>query len=195
VLTLTLAFGTAQASAASGAKVRHYGPFASTEQDSGTCGFWANDTFKRSFTIQLNTPNTVLERIEDGTFVALAGPSPNACVLLPGPTGNGNTVGAGVKGEYSGSFDIAVRGGAFNPAAKCTPTTCNTTAGFIHTIYGLNATFVSAATFFEFDYYTHENGAWHDATANRDGDNGDITGTAEPGKSNTERRETGVLQS
>ena len=196
VLTFTLAFGIAQASGASGAQVRHYGPFASTSPDSGTCGVdWANDTFKRSFTIQLSTPNTVLERADDGTFVALAGPSPNACVILPGPTGNGNTVRAGVKGEFSGSFDIAVSGGTFDPEAKCTPTTCDTTAGFIHTIYGKNATYVTGITFFEFNYYTHENGAWHDASANRDGDNGDITGTAEPRKSDAERREAGILQS
>ncbi|MGH9882221.1 MAG: hypothetical protein ACRD6N_12365, partial [Pyrinomonadaceae bacterium] len=41
---------------------RHYGPFASTSPDSGTCGnSWATDTFDRHFHVT-TTPN------EDGTY-------------------------------------------------------------------------------------------------------------------------------
>jgi hypothetical protein len=162
-------------------KTQQYGPFASTSPDSGTCGNnWANDTFKRSFTIDKSHPNVVLEKFEDGRFVTIAGQSPNACVILAGPRGNGNTVGAGVTGKFSGSFDVAVSRGTFNPRAKCTPATCNTTAGFIRTVYGSNATFSTGATFFEFDYHTRKNGAWHNASANRGGNRGDITGSSDP---------------
>ena len=157
-------------------KIRHYGPFASTSPDSGTCGNnWANDTFKRSFEINPNNPNVVIENFDDGKFVTIAGPSPNACIHMPPPNGNGNTVTNGTTGKFSGSFDIQVSGGTFNPKAKCTPSTCNTTAGFVQTVYGPSATFTTGATFFEFDYYTRKNGAWHNASANRGGNQGDIT--------------------
>jgi hypothetical protein len=162
-------------------KVRHYGPFASTSPDSGTCGpDWANDRFKRSFEIDPNNPNVVIERFDDGRFVTIAGPSPNACVLMPPPNGNGNKVGADVTGKFSGSFDIKVSGGTFDPKAKCTPSACNTTAGFVKTIYGPSATFATGFTFFEFNYYTRENGSWHNASANHGGNQGDITGSPEP---------------
>ena len=185
-LTVAVLFFATQRTSADSGSGRHYGPFASTSPDSSTCGpDWANDTFQRSFTINLSTPNTVLERFDHGSFVTVAGPSPNACMLMSGPAGNGNTVGAGVKGDFSGSFDIAVSGGTFNSSAHCTPTTCNTTAGFIATIYGSSATYNTGATFFVFDYYTQQNGAWHNASANRNGNNGDITGAAVPGGSHS----------
>src|SRR5437879_2028107 len=80
-------------------KVRHYGPFASTSPDSGTCGNdWANDTFKRSFEIDTSHPKDVIESFDDGRFVTIAGPSPNACLHMSAPTGNGNTVVNGTTG-------------------------------------------------------------------------------------------------
>jgi len=180
VVTLSVVFvlSSTAPTSASGRNIHHYGPFHSTSGDSGTCGpDWANDTFRRSFTVNANNPNTVLETFDEGTFVTIAGPSPNACVILPGPNGNGNKVAAGVTGKFHGSFDIAVTGGTFNPEADCTPSTCNTTAGFIQTVYGPSATYVTGATYFVFDYYTQANGAWHNASANRGGNNGDITGS------------------
>lgn len=157
-------------------KIIHYGPFASASTDSGTCGNdWANDTFKRSFVIDPNNSNVVIESFEDGSFVTIAGPSPNACVHMQGPNGNGNKVGNGTTGKFSGSFDIKVAGGTFNPKAKCTPSTCNTTAGFVQTVYGPSAMLNTGATFFEFNYYTQKNGSWHNASANRGGNQGDIT--------------------
>jgi len=35
--------------------------------------------------------------------------------------------------------------------------------------------YITGATFFEFNYYTGENGAWHNASANRGGNQGNIT--------------------
>lgn len=155
-------------------KILHYGPFASTSPDSGTCGNnWANDTFKRFFTINTSNPNLVIEDFNDGRFVTIAGPSPNACIHLSGPNGNGNTVVAGTTGRFSGFFDITVTGGTFNPHAKCTSSTCDTTAGFIQTVYGPSATFTIGT--FELNYYTQNNGAWHNASTNRGGNQGDIT--------------------
>lgn len=152
----------------------HFGPIASTSPDSGTCGNnWANDTFDRFFTINLTEPNTVIEDFKDGTFIAVAGSSPGACET---GTDNGNTVGNGVTGKFHGSFDIAVTGGTFNPDATCTPTTCNTTAGFIQTVYGPSATYVTGATYFVFHYSTGHNGEWKNASTNRGGNLGDITG-------------------
>ncbi|HEY4036878.1 MAG TPA: hypothetical protein VGL94_23215 [Ktedonobacteraceae bacterium] len=162
-------------------KILNYGPFASTSGDSGTCGpDWATDTFKRFFTINTSHPKDVIENFDDGSFVTIAGPSPNACVHLPGPNGNQNTVSKGTTGRFSGSFDIKVLTGTFNPNAKCKPSTCNTTAGFVGTVYGISnpqegTDYTTGTTFFEFDYYTQKNGAWHNGSTNRGGDQGDIT--------------------
>jgi hypothetical protein len=157
-------------------EILHYGPFASTLTDSGTCGSdWATDTSKRSFVIDTSKPKVVIANFEEGTFVTKAGPSPNACIHMPAPVGNGNTVGAGITGRYSGSFDALVSGGTFNSAAKCTRSTCDTLAKFIRTVYGPAATFAKDNTFFDFNYYTRVNGAWHNASANRGGNQGDIT--------------------
>jgi hypothetical protein len=179
VLSLALVVSSHIASLADdgGSKINHYGPIHhSTSPDSGTCGpDWANDTFNRSFTINKSTPNTVIETFGDGTFSTIAGPSPNACKIQSGPNGNGNTVVAGTTGIMNGSFDIAVSNGTFNPKAQCTPSACNTTAGFIKLVYGPNATYTTGTTYFVFDYYTKINGSWHNASTNRGGNNGDIT--------------------
>ncbi|MHB8628150.1 MAG: hypothetical protein ACYDBJ_09785 [Aggregatilineales bacterium] len=155
--------------------VFHYGPIASTSPDSGTCGNdWATDTFQRFFTVNSDNPNVVIEEFKAGTFVTFAGSSPGAC---PTPeTNNGSTVAAGITGKMHGSFDIAVTGGTFNPNAVCTASTCDTTRHFIDTVYGTGATYVTGATYFIFHYRTECNGTWQNASANRGGNSGDITG-------------------
>ena len=58
---------------------QHYGPYASTSTDSGTCGAdWATDTFDRHFTVQNNHDGTfnIVEQFKNGSFVTMAGPSP-----------------------------------------------------------------------------------------------------------------------
>ncbi len=160
--------------------VVHYGPIASTSPDSSTCGnYWATDTFDRVFTVD-TVPNfdgtyTVKEEFKNGTFVTISGASPGACQTLPVPTGNGNTIGSGVTGKMQGSFDIVVTGN-YDPKAECGPTTCNTTAGFVSTIFGGSTKYVSGATYFIFNYSTDTNGHWKNASANRGGNLGDITG-------------------
>lgn len=157
--------------------IRRYGPYAGASSDSGTCGNnWASDAFKRSFTVNMSNPDVVTEYFTNGIFITATGASPNACAIMAGPNGNGNTVGNDVSGSFSGSFDILVTGGTFNKNAKCTLSTCNTTVGFIQTVYGPSATYTTGYTFFEFDYYTQKNGSWHNASTNHGGDQGDITG-------------------
>jgi hypothetical protein len=157
---------------------RHYGPFDSSSLDSGTCGNdWANDTYKRHFDAA-TTPSTdgtytVTENFISGRFVTLAGSSPDAC----DPSGTlGSTIVAGVTGNFKGNFTVIVIGGVYNPAATCTPSTCDTTDGFVKTVYGEAAT--SAVSSFGFTY--HANGPaliqreWDNASADRGGNSGDI---------------------
>ena len=151
----------------------HYGPFASTSPDSGTCGNdWANDTFDRFFKVD-TTPNAdgtynVKEEFKNGSFVTIAGLSPGSCETNPG-----GTVAAGVTGKMHGSFDMVVTGGTFNPNATC-PAVC-TTAGFVAAVFGATATYVVPT--FDFHYSAGRNGQWKNASANRGGNHGDITGT------------------
>ena len=155
-----------------GPAVRQYGPFPSTSPDSGTCGNdWAEDSFDRHFKVN-TSPNpdgtyTVVEEFKKGTFVTNAGPSPGACETNPG-----GTVAAGLTGKMDGSFTIIVSGGNFNPNGTC-PAVC-TTKGFIASVFGPTATY-DIPTFL-FHYNANNNGDWKNASSNRGGDRGDITG-------------------
>ena len=152
----------------------HYGPFASTSPDSGTCGnFWADDTFERSFRVDTR-PNAdgtydVVEEFKDGSFVTVAGASPGGCDTNPG-----GTVAAGIAGKMHGSFSIVVAGGAFDPNAACDEATCGTTATFIATVFGTAATYTIPT--FLVQYEARSAGHWKNASADRGGNEGDITG-------------------
>ncbi|HLZ72793.1 MAG TPA: hypothetical protein VKV26_23050 [Dehalococcoidia bacterium] len=158
---------------------RQYGPITTVnDPDSGTCGNnWATDAFKRLFTAN-TVPNSdgsysFDEAFIGGSFVTSAGASPGACETLPGPTGNGHTVAAGVRGEFSGSYrNVTVSGGTFNPAAVCTQTSCDNTTDFVHTVYGPGASFSVSAFFFQ--YQTAQNGDWTNASPDLGGNSGDI---------------------
>lgn len=148
------------------------GPYPGTSPDSGTCGNnWATDTFQRLFTDVGHSGFT--EQFNNGTFVTLAGRSPDAC---NGHPFNGNTVAAGLSGSMHGVFDVTVTGATrFTPGA-CTPALCSTTAGFVSTVYG-SAVYVTGATYFVFDYTTCDGlQSWRNASANRGGNAGDIVG-------------------
>ena len=166
-----------------GPAVRQYGPFASTSPDSGTCGNeWATDTFDRHF--RANTsPNpdgtyNLVEEFKKGTFVTNAGPSPGACQDSAPPAGNGNTVAAGLNGKMDGSFTIIVHNGVFNPNGTC-PTVC-TTSGFIGAVYGpaAQASYLANPDIptFLFHYNANNHGDWKNASTDRGGNHGDITG-------------------
>lgn len=157
-----------------------YGPINSGSPDSGTCGNeWAEDTYKRVFVASTTADGadkyTVTESFIAGRFVTVEGPSPGACNSAPGPLGDGGRIGAGVTGNFNGTFVIVVSGGIFNPAATCDTTSCGTTADFVSTVYGAAATYDIPS--FEFTY--HANGPlvsreWHNASADEGGNSGDI---------------------
>lgn len=150
-----------------------YGPFASTSPDSSTCGNdWATDTFDRVFKVdtQLNPDGTytIVEDFKNGTFVTVAGNSPGGCETNPG-----GTVADGVTGKMHGSFTIVVSGGVYDPDADCSAG-CDTTAGFVATVFGESATY--SVPSFIFHYSAGPNGQWKNASPDYGGNNGDITG-------------------
>ena len=173
-LVARISVHAASATVAPASKIHRYGPFKVTnDQDTGTCGpVWALDAFNRSFTVNSSTPTEFNEYFTNGTFVTNAGPSEGACAS---GTNNGNTVGAGVTGKLSGQYtNVVVTLGTFNPKAKCTPTTCNTTAGFVAVVYGAAAQY--SVNSYDFDYSTLENGSGTQDSPDMGGYYGDVTG-------------------
>lgn len=172
-----LALAVAPATVMAGQGSVHFGPINSGSGDSGTCGpDWANDTYKRVFDAA-TVPNadstySVTESFIAGRFVTVAGPSPDAC----DPNGvAGSTIGAGVTGSFNGNFLVIVSGGVFEPNATC-ESGCDTTAGFVATVYGAAATF--NVTSFGFNYHANGPGLlqreWQNASADQGGNLGDI---------------------
>jgi len=154
-------------------EMRLYGPFHGGSPDSGTCGnSWADDAFDRMFRVDTTAlPDgrfLVSEQFLRGTFTTHAGASPGGCETNPG-----GTVADGVTGRMQGSFVMRVSG-RFDPNARCTPESCGTTAGFVETIFGPGATFEIPT--FDFGYEAGPNGHWRNASADRGGNHGDITG-------------------
>ena len=155
----------------------HYGPINSSSPDSGTCRpVWANDTYKRVFdaatTANLDGTFNVTESFIAGRFVTIAGSSPGAC-----ETGadTGGMIGDGVTGSFNGNFIVVVSGGSFNASATC-ESGCDTTAGFVATVYGAGASYDVPS--FVFDYHANGPGLiqrdWHNASADEGGNFGDI---------------------
>jgi len=171
-----LALAVAPATVLAGQDSVHFGPINSGSPDSGTCGNnWANDTYKRVFdaaTMPSGSVYNVTESFIAGRFVTVAGPSPDAC----DPSGTaGSTIADGVTGSFNGNFVVVVSHGSFNPDATC-ESGCDTTAGFVATVYGPAATYDVPS--FGFTY--HANGPdlsqreWHNASADQGGNSGDI---------------------
>jgi len=155
----------------------HYGPISSGTPDSGTCGNnWAEDTYMRVFDAA-TSPNTdgtysATETFVSARFVTVAGPSPDACDA----TGvKGSTIADGVTGTFTGNFMIVVSHGAFNPNATC-DSGCDTTKGFVTTVYGAAATYDIPS--FGFTYHANGPGLiqreWRNASADQGGNGGDI---------------------
>jgi len=172
-----MALAVAPATVIAGQDSVHFGPISSSSPDSGTCGNnWANDTYMRVFdastTRNPDGTYSVTETFIAGRFVTVAGPSPDAC----DSSGTaGSTIADGVTGSFNGNFLIVVPAtGSFNPNATC-DTGCDTTRGFVATVYG-SATYDIPS--FGFTY--HANGPdliqreWHNASADQGGNSGDI---------------------
>jgi hypothetical protein len=178
VLALVLSFfafahSSAQATGLK-AKIKTYNITVHTANnpDSGTCGNnWAIDAFNRTFTVVSNHPNTIQELFDDASFVTTAGQSPASCQPGRKPV----TVSKGIHGTFTGEETITVTGGTFNPKAVCSKKTpCNSTTAFVTLFYGPSATWTSPS--FQFNYTTHENGRWQNASLDEGGNHGDISG-------------------
>jgi hypothetical protein len=171
-----LALAVAPATVMAGQDSVHFGPINSGSTDSGTCGpDWATDTYKRVFDAATmpnsNGTYSVTESFIAGRFVTMAGSSPGAC---ESGSNDGGTIAAGVTGSFNGNFMIVVSQGTFNPNATC-DSGCDTTAGFVATVYGSTSYDIPS---FGFTY--HANGPdltrreWHNASADQGGNSGDI---------------------
>lgn len=177
VTAFVVALAAMPMTAGAGQDSVHYGPISSGSPDSGTCGNdWANDTYRRTFdaatTAAANGTFSITETFIDGRFVTVAGPSPDAC----DPTGTaGSMITSGVTGSFHGNFMIVVSNGTFNAGASC-ETGCDTTAGFVATVYGAAATFDIPS--FGFTYHANGPGLiqreWRNASADQGGNGGDI---------------------
>ena len=153
-----------------------FGPYSSGSTDSGTCGNWASDTFKRVFYVEQSGSGSwrVTERFIDGHFVTLAGRSPGGCETS---SPHGTAILAGVKGEFEGFLDGTVTSSTYNPAGCDVPGACGTTTGFILAVFGQPRSAFNDSTFL-FDYHAQGEGLiykqWVNASANLGGNRGDI---------------------
>jgi hypothetical protein len=174
------ALALSAAAAAGNGRETHFGPFAGTSPDNGTCGHaWATDTFNRDFKVKDNRDGTfnVREEFKDGSFTTIAGPSPGACDT----TGkHGTVVSAGVTGKMHGSLEGTVTSTTFDPnGCDAVTADCTTTQGFLLAAFGPAgpATFTCnlgyAGCEFKFEYSAGDQGLafhhWEDASTNPPG--------------------------
>ena len=181
--TFSSAAAIQPASSGSGTSTQHYGPYASSSGDSGTCGpDWATDTFDRHFTVFQNDDGSflVVEQFKDGSFVTTAGPSPGAC----DPNNTPGTVNGGITGSMHGYFVVPLPPGTMqtSPDSHCnatgmTDSGCNTTT-FINTHFTACYPTTCPVTTFFFHYAAGGQGLivneWKNASADRGGNHGDI---------------------
>ena len=166
---------------------QHYGPYASSSTDSGTCGVvdWAQDSFDRHFTVRTSSSGafTVVEQFKDGNFVTLGAgseASPGACDTNPL-----GTVNTGVIGSMHGYFIISNVMTQTSTSPNCdglnpADSDCST-AIFINTHFTPCYPSSCTVTTFFFDYASGDQGLlfhdWKNASADRGGNGGDIANT------------------
>lgn len=160
------------AASAWGSAAQHFGPYASNSPDSGTCGnTWANDVFNRLYTVKTK-PNkdgtySVVEQFKNGTFTTIVGQSPGACDTDPGGTLSGT-----VTGKMQGSFTLVVSGGTYNAGGTCSAP-CYTSE-FVAAVFGAGATYEVPS--YDLHYNAKSHGVWKNASPDKGGNSGDITG-------------------
>lgn len=143
---------------ASHGNTQHFGPYASTTPDNGSCGQqWAVDTVNRFFQVQNNGDGTfgVREEFKDGSFVTTGPVSPGACET---DSHHGSVLAAGVDGTFHGYLDGTVTSTTYNPqGCSASGADCSTTAGFLVATFGPSgATFTCSLGYagcrFSFEY-------------------------------------------
>jgi hypothetical protein len=180
---LALALVPVAAAADEGGGDQHFGPFASASGDSGTCGpDWAMDTFNRSFAVHRNADGSfrVVEVFSNGRFVTIGFVSPGKCEA---GSNHGSAVLPGINGQFGGFLDGTVTGATiYNPQGCDVPGACNTTAGFVATVFGPTAQYscqsgVGRCSFW-FGYHASDQGlkyhVWINASPDLGGNRGDI---------------------
>jgi hypothetical protein len=170
---------------------QHYGPYASSSPDSGTCGNdWATDMFDRHFTVRANGDGTftVVQQFKKGSFVTNSPtqPSPGSCDFADGsPPG---TVNPGITGGMQGYFIISNVGPQTSNSPYCNAVTgmnanCTTTT-FVNTHFTPCYPAACQVTTFSFHYSAGDQGLveheWKNASADRGGNHGDIRSTNVP---------------
>jgi hypothetical protein len=80
---------------------------------------WANDTIKRTYVVKKKDNGEYrLTAFDRGTFVTVAGVSPQGCPDVDN-THHGSTVVAGIKGKFGGFLTETITGGTLNTHATC----------------------------------------------------------------------------
>jgi hypothetical protein len=178
-----LALVPVAAAADEGEGDQHFGPFAGSSPDSGTCGpDWAADTFTRNFVVHQNEDGTfrLVEFFGHGTFVTSGPQSPGACEAGPK---HGSTLLPGIEGRFGGFLNGAITGTtAYNPHGCDVTGACNTTKGFVAAVFGPAAEFgcvsgPGSCSFF-FAYFASDQRLifhhWINASTDLGGNRGDI---------------------
>jgi hypothetical protein len=177
---------TAMASPMGANGTQHYGPFAGSSGDSGTCGSdWAQDTYDRHFTVRNNGNGTftVVEQFKKGAFTTPAVPpnppnSPGGC-----DTDLGGMIAPGKTGDLHGYEIIPVTGPQISQDQNCIammPSAPCTTSGFLASHFAGGAAAFATTFFFHYSagdqmLAVHE---WKNASCDRGGNSGDIASTA-----------------
>jgi hypothetical protein len=127
-----------------------FGPYdSSSGPDSGICGNWATDTFTRTWIVTPRPDKSFdVTELEQGTFVTLAGKSPNDCNV---------TIPAGITGTFYADYvDNVASGADFNFTATC-PRGCGLT-DFYNTFFGGK---VGDSAAWQAHYTAPHHGTWH----------------------------------
>ena len=157
----------------------HFGPyrFDGDPTDEGTCGNWAIDTFERSFNLVQHPDGTLSFTTKDaGTFVTLAGQSPDACD--PSSDHPDGHIDAGITGHVNGSHLVSgIRAPNYNPHG-CDNGACQTCGDWAVNVLGAPDITVDSDTFIA-EYVADPNQnlaqtAWHNASPQYGGNHGDI---------------------
>jgi hypothetical protein len=128
----------------------NYSYAGSSSTDSGTCGNdWANDTMTRNYKVYpeqtVGGSYRVVETFTNGKFTTIAGQSPERC-----EAGTSNSLAAGKKGTFHGSFVIKVDGGSYTPGEDVSCAAGCTTAQFIAAAFGGSATYNVSDYYFKY---------------------------------------------
>lgn len=175
-LAVAVSAGSSAVTASNAGGVIKVGPISDSSVDSGTCGGWAVDVYDLFYTVRQNPDGTyhVREEFKHGTFETIEG------ATSPGgrdaPYGCTITLPGGITGKFQGSVDYTVTG-TLNPDADCGPEGINCLRSDNRAFFG---EFFPGGTrttdAFLFNYPAGSNGHWKNASENRGGNNGDITG-------------------